>query len=88
MFIWYLQKMKLRHVGIVVKDLRRSIKLYQDMGWEPIERDTIRIVKMRNKHGETLELVKGRWKPHISVTLSEDEDNNLWEVVHEHPNHS
>ncbi len=73
--------MKLRHVGIVVKDFGQ-IEIWEHMGYKVIERDIIEVVKLMNDEtGNVIELVKGKWNPHIAVNFFEDEDKNLLEVV-------
>jgi len=51
--------MKLRHVGIVVKDLNKSTKFYCNLGFKVVERDTLKIVKLADSDGNTFELIKG-----------------------------
>ncbi len=74
---------EIRHVGLVVKDLKKSIQLYRQLGFEVIERDILRVVKLRNESGDIIELVKGKWKPHIAINFYEDPDGNLLEMVKE-----
>ena len=76
-----MQKTRLRHVGIVVKDINESVKLYKKMGFKVSERETLEVVKMIDKDGSVFELVQGKWKPHLAVLFYEDFDGNLLEVV-------
>ncbi len=73
--------MKLRHVGIVVKDINESVKLYKKIGFKVMERDTLIVVKMYDQDGNTFELVQGKWKPHIAINFYEDEKENFLEVI-------
>ncbi len=78
--------MKLRHIGIVVKDINESVKLYKKMGFKIFERDRLIVVKMIDSDGNVFELVQGRWAPHVAVNFYEDENKNLLEVVNENKN--
>ena len=71
---------RLRHVGIVVKDLGKAIQIYQAMGFKVVETETIMVAKLEDADGKTFELLQGNWKPHIAVNFYEDE-NVFLEVV-------
>ena len=71
----------LRHVGIVVKDLKQATHTYCGLGFKIIEKDTIKIVKLADSKGNVVELLKGKWKSHIAIDLYEDDAGNLVEVV-------
>ena len=73
--------MKLRHVGIVVKDINESVKLYKKMGFKVLERDTLKVVKMIDSDANVFELVQGKWHPHLAINFYEDENKNFMEVV-------
>lgn len=72
----------LRHVGLMVKNLERATALYRRLGWketEPVE--VVRVQKMRDPNGATIELCEGNWPEHISVNFYEDADGNRVEAV-------
>lgn len=71
----------LRHAGILVKDLEAEIKNWQAIGFEPLEIETLRVCKMTDKNGATIELVEGNWHPHIAVNWYEDDNGNYIETV-------
>ena len=72
----------LRHAGILVKNLERARAIYQKMGFEPLEPiETLRVMKMTDSNGAMIELVEGRWHPHIAVNWYETEDGNYVETV-------
>ena len=62
----------LRHAGILVENLEESIQTYQKAGFEPLEVEVIRVCKMTDKNGATIELVEGNWHPHIAVNWYDD----------------
>ena len=71
---------KIRHVGINVKHLTRSIRFYEQLGFtadsgglEAWAGQEINIIKMRSGSGNgcLLELVRGIWQPHFAVTVDE-----------------
>jgi len=78
----------LRHVGMLVKDLDMAIEIYQQLGFVAVSRENLEVVKMRDKKGQTIELVKGNWNPHIAVDWYEDPDGNFVEIVHDDRHHS
>jgi len=72
----------LRHAGILVKDLAKARKIYENLGFkvlEPVEH--LRVQKMTDGNGAMIELVEGNWHPHIAVNWYETEDGNYVEVV-------
>jgi hypothetical protein len=79
-------KTTLRHAGILVKSLERSIQTYRGLGFEPIEPiETLRVQKMSDSSGRVIELVEGNWNPHIAVNWYADEDGNYVETVKQVP---
>ena len=75
-------KMTLRHTGILVKSLARSIRDYQAMGFEPLGPvERLKVQKMQDANGNILELVQGNWSGHIAVNWYRDNNDNLLEVV-------
>ena len=79
------KKMKVRHFGLVVKDLKETVRFYQELGFKILKRSIERwvstdleVLKMQNGNGDILELILGDWQPHISFT-SEETPNMLWE---------
>lgn len=74
-------KGNLRHVGIVVKDLKQATHTYCQLGFKIIERDTIKVVKLADNKGNVIELLRGKWKSHIAINLYEDDAGNLVEVI-------
>ena len=73
----------LRHAGILVKDLEKAIQTYQELGYQPLEIEKIRVVKMTDKNGAMIELVEGKWHPHIAVNWYHDGQGNYVEIVKE-----
>ena len=73
----------LRHAGILVKDLEGAMQMWQQAGFEPLEVENLRVCKMTDKNGATIELVQGNWHPHIAVNWYEDESGNYIETVEE-----
>ncbi len=72
----------LRHVGIQVKDLGESIKQYKALGFNQCApRETLQVVKMKDREGNMIELIQGNWSNHIAVNWYADRDGNLIEVV-------
>ncbi len=74
--------MKLRHVGILVKDLQQAKTNYENIGFtqvQPVEH--LFVCKMADDQGNMIELVQGNWKPHIAVNWCEDKEGNLIEFV-------
>lgn len=72
-----------RHAGILVKDLEKEIIHWQSIGFEPLEVETLRVCKMTDKNGATIELVEGKWHPHVAVNWYEDDNGNYIETVEE-----
>lgn len=64
-----------------MKDLRQSIQDYKALGFEVVDRETLRVVKMQDSCENMIELVKGNWKPHLCVNFYETLDGNYIEVV-------
>ncbi len=76
----------LRHVGIVVKNLKQAEEFYRKLGltklsprpiteiWRQTE---LKILKMRDSEGGILELIEGDWKPHIAFTVNKSMDE-IW----------
>ena len=75
------KKPRFRHAGILVQDLKQSIQSYRKVGFEVVSRETLRVVKMQDRCGNVIELVRGNWHPHIAVNWYEDQDGNFVEVV-------
>jgi len=73
----------LRHVGWKVTNLDLAIAEYRRLGFEPLEVETIRLCKLTNKHGLTIELIEGAYDPHLAVNWYRDESGNLFEIVEE-----
>ena len=80
--------MKIRHIGIPVWDMNKSMNYYLTMGLEVVSDTTesVRIVKMKDRDGMVLELLKyesqGPGKePHVAFTR--DPEENLVEIVDE-----
>jgi len=70
--------MEIRHVGLNVKHLTRSMRFYEKLGFIPDSGsleiwagNEINIIKMRADGGALLELVKGVWQPHFAITVDE-----------------
>ena len=75
-------RISLRHTGILVKSLARSIRDYQAMGFRPIGKiERLKVQKMQDSEGKILELVQGSWSDHIAVNWYRDNNGNLLEVV-------
>lgn len=66
-----------------MKDLKQSIQDYRSLGFEVVDRETLKVVKMKDMAGNMIELVKGKWRPHIAVNWYEDSSGNLVEVVYD-----
>lgn len=73
----------LRHVGILVKSLEESEPVYRALGFLPISREKLEVLKMEDLQGNVIELVQGNWHPHIAVNWYADPDQNYVEVVKE-----
>ena len=75
--------MTLRHAGILVKSLEEARATYQNLGFHPLEIETLRVLKMTDDKGQTIELVESDrgWHPHIAVNWYEDESGNYIETV-------
>ena len=76
-------KGNLRHMGLVVRNLKTATHTYCQLGFKVIERETIKVVKLQDQKGNIIELLSGKWKSHIAVNLYEDDAGNLIEVVEE-----
>ncbi|TES88939.1 MAG: VOC family protein [Desulfobacteraceae bacterium] len=78
---------KIRHVGLKVKDLDKSIKFYRNLGFSVISRGIehwdsgppIGVCKLKTMGGEILELIEAVIWPenHFALTV-----NDLWSVDH------
>lgn len=76
------EKISLRHVGLMVRDLEMAVMFYQVLGFKRMgKQETLKVQKMRDWKGGVIELVQGKWHPHIAVTWIKDPDGNLMEVV-------
>lgn len=73
----------LRHAGVLVKDLESAIDEYRRLGFSPLEIETLRVCKMTDGNGNTIELVQGNWHPHLAVNWYEDDSGNYIETVEE-----
>ena len=73
----------LRHAGILVQDLEKSIPIYEAAGFKKVEIEHLTVVKMADKNGAMIELVQGNWHPHICVNWYEDDNGNYIETVEE-----
>mgnify|MGYP001615278597 CR=1 FL=1 len=72
----------LRHAGILVKDLDEAAIIYQALGFKPISREKLEVIKMADEDGKLIELVQGEnWHPHIAVNWYSDGQGNYIEVV-------
>ena len=71
----------LRHSGLLVRDLKRAVKLYRSLGFKPVSREVLKVVKMIDRKGQTVELVQGNWHEHIAVDWYEDGEGNYIETV-------
>jgi len=77
----------IRHVGIKVKDLEKSIQFYRNLGFSVVSRTVsywnqgppIGVCKLRTMGGEILELIEAVSWPenHFALTV-----RDLWEVDH------
>ena len=78
---------KIRHVGIKVKNLNKSINFYRNLGFSVISREIeqwdsgppIGVCKLKTMGGQTLELIEGVVWPENHFALTVDE---LWSVEH------
>ena len=74
--------MKLRHSGILVKNLVRAVSQYERLGWKPWQSvEMLMVQKMKDDEGNIIELIEGNYHPHIAVNWLEDEDGNWIELV-------
>ena len=74
--------MRLRHSGILVKNLHQAILTYKQLGWKiqgPVQ--SFRVQKMRDRNGGMIELIEGEYHNHIAVNWVADEDGNWIELV-------
>lgn len=69
---------KIRHLGLVVTDLKQALKFYQKFGFTKLTvrgsterwgKEELKVQKLINSKGEVLELIQGNWKPHIALTV-------------------
>ena len=75
------ERPKLRHAGILVRDLDESEKIYRFLGFQPISREKLEVLKMGDPAGRIIELVQGNWHHHIAVNWYETPDGNYVEMV-------
>ena len=66
-----------RHTGILVKSLKEAEPIYRALGFLPISHEKLEVLKMEDERGNVIELVQGKWKPHIAVNWYADPDGNL-----------
>ena len=70
---------RIRHVGILVGDMERAEKFYRELGfsklsygWEEWKGKWLQVSKMWLPNGGgVVELVRGPWKPHVSIEVDE-----------------
>ncbi len=74
---------KIRHLGLVVTDLKQALRFYQRFGFvklikrgstERWGKEELKVLKLIKSKGEILELIQGNWKPHIALTMISKED--------------
>lgn len=72
-----MQAKRIRHMGIITKDLECSINFYTQLGfrktYQKIEEwgnKSLVIVKM-DLGGQIIELIKGDWMPHIALEVDD-----------------
>ena len=77
---------KLRHVGVMCKNLQESMRFYQQFGFQKMSQRMVmeewagkklKILKLANPGG-MIELIEGDWKPHIALTLTEGTMDDIW----------
>ena len=75
----------LRHVGILVKNLKRATETYKILGFRPLGPvENLKVQKMEDQNGKVIELFEpGVYRPHIAVNWVEDQDGLLAELVKE-----
>ena len=73
--------MTLRHAGLLVRDLKRSVPVWKRCGFKVVSRESLKVVKLRDQKGQTVELVQGRWHPHLAVDWYDDGEGNYLEIV-------
>lgn len=80
---------KLRHVGVMSKNLQDSLRFYQMFGFRKLSQrpsveiwhgENLKIQKMVDGNS-MIELVEGNWMPHLALTLTEGTMDDLWEKV-------
>jgi len=73
----------LRHVGILIENLETARSEYEGLGFQALEVETLRVLKMVDISGATIELVESSngWHPHIAVNWFEDSSGNYIETV-------
>ena len=79
--------MRLRHVGIVVGDLKEAVEWYQRFNYFPLLFESVEVgggmielCKLAHKDGSMIELLDGATaRPHISVTVNQLEFEMLKE---------
>ena len=78
-------KITLRHIGIIVSDLEKSQKIYEMMGFDEIDRENFRVVKMRDEEGSVIELIEGEFHEHVCVNFYETVPGQYLEVFRHDP---
>ena len=74
--------MKLRHIGVLVKNLENSVETYKAMGFNPVgKEESFRVRKMSDPEGRVIELIQGEYHNHVAVNWLTDEDGNWIELV-------
>ena len=73
----------LRHAGILIEDIETARSEYEALGFKALEIETLRVLKMVDISGATIELVESNngWHPHIAVNWFEDSSGNYIETV-------
>jgi len=72
---------EIRHVGVVVKDIKEAERIYKILGFKVVGRSKLLVTKMEDSKGNLLELVQGKWHPHLAITFYQDPSGNYMEVV-------
>ena len=76
--------MLLRHSGILVKNLEKAVNDYRRLGFQKMGKvEKLKVQKMQDEDGRTIELIQGNYHPHIAVNWLEDKDGNWIEIVEE-----
>ena len=78
-------KITLRHIAVIVNDLRESKKYFEGLGYKEIHREKFQVVKMRNQKGDMFELIKGQFYAHVCVNFYETKSGQYLEVFRHDP---